>query len=122
MYRATYVGAMKFDDKACSPAPVDKLHWLHRQRRGNNIISIMPTASHHHEAVHLPRHKDQTCRSDKAQQASSGEGKLTDGSPAVGHGEDLGGSKRHKGEDERPSIKPKNLFSSHLKGVLGHAC
>lgn len=73
----------------CSPAPVHKLHGLHSERRGHDVVGVVPTSPDHHQTVHLPRHKDQTCRSDESQQAGPGEGKLADGSPVVGGREDL---------------------------------
>lgn len=71
------------------PAPVNKFHGLHRQSRGNNVVGIMPTTAHHHQAVHLSRHEDQPCWSDEAQQAGPCEGELTDGSAAAGYWKNL---------------------------------
>lgn len=71
------------------PAPVNKFHGLHRQSRGNNIVGIVPTPAHHHQAVYLPRHKDQPRWSDEAQQAGPCEGELTDGSAAAGYRKNL---------------------------------
>lgn len=71
------------------PAPVHKLHGLHSERRGHDVVSVVPAPPDHHQTVHLPCHEDQTCRSDEAQQAGPGEGELADGGPVVRRGEDL---------------------------------
>ena len=72
-----------------SPAPVDELHGLHRQRRGYDIIGVVPPPAHHDEPVHLTSDEDETARADEAQQAGPYEGVLADQPAARAHGVNL---------------------------------
>lgn len=66
-----------------SPAPVNEFHWLHRQRRSNDVVCVVPPPAHHDEAVHLACDEDEAARADEAQQAGPHEGVLAD-QPAAG--------------------------------------
>lgn len=41
------------------PSPVHKLHGLHRQRSGNNVVGVVPAPADHHQPVHLADDKHQ---------------------------------------------------------------
>lgn len=68
-----------------SPAPVDELHRLHRQCRGDDVVGVVPPPAHHNESVHFPGDEDEAARADEAQQAGPHEGVLADQPPAGAH-------------------------------------
>lgn len=68
-----------------SPAPVDEFHWFHRQRRGNDVISVVPPSTHHDESVHLASDEYQATGADEAQQAGPHESVLADQTPSGAH-------------------------------------
>lgn len=68
-----------------SPAPVDEFHWLHRQRRGNDVVGVVPPPAHHDESVHLAGDEDEAAGADEAQQAGPHKGVLADQPPAGAH-------------------------------------
>lgn len=72
-----------------SPAPVHEFHWLHCQRRGNDVIRVVPPSAHHDEPVHLSGDEDEASGADEAQQAGPHEGVLADQPPAGAHRVDL---------------------------------
>lgn len=44
---------------SASPASVDKLHGLHSQCSGHNVIRVVPANSDHHQPIQLAHDKDQ---------------------------------------------------------------
>lgn len=80
-----------------SPAPVDEFHWLNRQRRGNDVVSVVPPPAHHDEPVHLAGDEDEAAGADEAQQAGPHEGVLADQPPAGAHRVNL---QTHRRSDE----------------------
>lgn len=73
-----------------SPAPVDELHRLHRQRRGDDVVGVVPPPAHHDQPVHLAGDEDEAAGPDEAEQAGPHEGVLADQTPAGAHRVDLG--------------------------------
>lgn len=61
-----------------SPAPVDEFHWLHSQRRGDDVVGVVPPPAHHDESVHLTGDEDEAAGADEAEQAGPHEGVLAD--------------------------------------------
>lgn len=103
------------------PAPVDELHGLHSERRGHNIVGVVPSSSNRHQPVHFPRHEDEPRGSDEAQQARPGEGELADRSTTVRNRKHLQEVKkvRFKGSKEIKNMKTQCLtLTSNMVFVI----
>ena len=66
-----------------SPTPVDEFHGLHRQRRGHDVVGIVPPPADHDETIHFAGDEDEAAGADEAQQAGTHEGVVAD-QPAAG--------------------------------------